>query len=129
MITTIDNSLPLLEADTELQVLLKELDQQQESLSLKQREVDEKIQGIQQSCTHPGFTEERTRKDSYDEINMLISKTCKDCGLKLLKPEGEPYKVCENCWGPMKYDGYEPGQGGGTRHYECESCKHESSHT
>lgn len=129
MVTVTMGSPPLLEENVELQLLLKELSQQKETLSLKQKEVDEKTQQIQQTCTHPKFIEERSKKDSWDGINMLVSKTCTECGLKQVRPEGNSYTVCENCWGPMKYEGREPGQGGGTQHYQCEKCHHHHTHT
>ena len=129
MTATIKKSAPLLEKDVELQLLLNELGEHQVALSLKQGEVDERIRLIQQSCTHPSFTEERSSKDSWDGINMLVSKICNECGLKQIRPNGSSYQVCENCWGPMKYEGREPGQGGGIHHYECEKCHHHHSHT
>lgn len=129
MVTAIAKLPPLLEGDAELQLLLGELNQKKESLSFTQKEVDKRTQQIQESCPHPNFTEERSKKDSWDGINMLVSKTCTECGSKQMRPEGSSYKVCENCWGEMEYLGREAGQGGGVQHYECKKCHHHHTHT
>jgi hypothetical protein len=129
MITTTTKSPPLLENNVELQLLLQQLSQKKESLSATQTAVDTKIKEIQQACTHPTFAEERSKKDSWDGINMLVAKTCTECGIKFTKPDKSSWVICENCWGPMEHLGREAGQGGGVQHYECKNCHHHHTHT
>lgn len=120
---------PKLQNNEEYQELFKDICSDRILLAAKESSLCTLAEKIQATCGHPKFIEERSKKDSWDGINMLVSKTCTECGLKKVRPQGSSYVICENCWGPMEYKGREPGQGGGTQHYECRSCGHHHTHT
>ncbi len=119
---------PLLGNDELFKRMFFEVGVTEADLFQKTTSLDNAIFEIQKNCPHEKF-EEKWDKERYQKDRTLLSKTCTACGLTKGKPQGSEYQICPNCWGKMKYEGYEPGQGGGTRHYECTVCHHHTSHT
>ena len=118
----------ILKNNSEIQMLLMKLEEM-DALRLKaEQELTDKIVSAQKSCAH-AFVQNRGKYDSYEGCKVLLSKTCSECGLTENKPEGVSWKICQNCWGEMKFQGTQPGQGERTQHYECTLCKHHHSHT
>jgi hypothetical protein len=86
------------------------------------------IAETQADCQHD-FQNKFKSQSSVFGPKILESKTCKHCGFQPPKPEGSQYKICEICWGEMKYSGEVRLEGESWSVYKCTVCNHEASHT
>lgn len=118
------NEYPLLADNTAVQALLNKIMTEKSILWNLEKDLGIEIGKIQQNCPHEKFSLEKGKHQWMSGNNNLLSKTCTQCGFKPDKPKGSSEKVCDKCWGEMEYQEREPGQGGGTHHYECKNCHH-----
>jgi hypothetical protein len=107
----------------------------------KEKELDLAVKSVQKDCQHDW--EKQTKYDKYapsafkggghigQGVDVMLSRTCRSCGLTETKPEGSETKVCSVCWFPMQYHSTIPGQGERTQVYECTNpkCNHAAWHT
>ncbi len=122
---------PKIAANIEASVLMRLIEFQNTMLVQQTTKLNEVVLEIQKTCPHTaGFIEGRGKLNWSLNQNILLSRTCKDCGYvetrdwQKLKPD----VVCENCWGKMEYS-RTSNDGDRRRFYHCTTCRHEYSET
>lgn len=120
---------PALKNNQQLSAVQEKITKLKVDLEMERLEFKKFRKEIQEKCSHSNCKNNLEENKTPFGTQVLTSKTCNECGFTWYKPHGTKEEICESCWGEMEDLGREPGQGGGTFHYECKKCHHHVTST
>lgn len=128
---------PLFKNNEGLQILSEKINLMKFDLAREELNFEKIIEEGQKNCKHLEYEKEMSLEPKYiwawpktrKPIEIMISKTCKECGIKIVREEGPAWVICHQCGGAMDHLERKEFEGIMVWIYGCKECSHNAYHS